>query len=337
MGKNTAAHTRAAAADPARIRAVIDRIQSSGIVTGGDGQTHEIGRWSLTPNRGRLLGQLCRAAGVEATLEIGMAWGLSTLYILEALADVHPDAAAHVVMDPFERERFYDGGLSAIREAGAEHMIDFAYEPSEIVLPRLLEQHREFDLVFIDGDHRFDGVFVDAVLANKLLRPGGVMVLDDAWFDPVFLTCRFLETNYGYELIGEVRHGGEAAPAYREAPKISEADGEMNPAFWRAQMRAYRKPTTERERGFFDFVRFELTELELPREAYRPHINLLSHDALAALERGDARLARVLLKRALKLDPLRAKTLFRLVRTYLPGWAARATSAAKNHRRKEAR
>jgi predicted O-methyltransferase YrrM len=325
------------APDAARIRATIERIQGSGTVIGSDGLRHEIGRWSLTPRRGRMLGDLCRADGVKATLEIGMAWGLSTLYILEALADAHPDASCHVVMDPYEGERFHDGGLGAVRDAGAEQMLEFYREPSEIVLPRLLERGRQFDLVFIDGDHRFDGVFVDAVLANKLLKPGAVMVLDDAWFDPVFLTCKFLESNYGYELIGEVKGRGDTAQAYREAPRISGSDGDLNPAFWRAQMRAYRKPLVERERGFFDFVRFELTELDLPRAAYKPHVNLLSHDALNALAHGDERLARRLLMRALKLDPLRAKTYFRFVRTYLPAWMARATSGAGRRRKQEAR
>jgi predicted O-methyltransferase YrrM len=328
---------REAAPEAARIRATIERIQETGIVAGGDGRRHEIGRWSLTPRRGRMLGDLCRAQGVKATLEIGMAWGLSTLYILEALADAHPDASCHVVMDPYERERFHDGGLSAVRAAGAEQMLEFYPEPSEIVLPRMLERGRQFDLVFIDGDHRFDGVFVDAVLANKLLKPGAVMVLDDAWFDPVYLTCKFLESNYGYELIGEVKGSGDTAQAYREAPRISDSEGALNPAFWRAQMRAYRKPLIERERGFFDFVRFELTELDLPREAYKPHVNLLSHDALDALARGEVRLARRLLMRALRLDPLRAKTYFRFVRTYLPGWMARATSGERRRAKQEAR
>ena len=324
-------------ADPARIRAVIEQAQQSGFIVGEDGQRREIGRWSLTPDRGRLLGELCRAEGVGATLEIGMAWGLSTLYILEALAQAHPDASPHVVMDPYERERFHNGGLRAIRDADAEHMLEFYPEPSEIVLPRLIEQRRQFDLVFIDGDHRFDGVFVDAVLANKLLKPGAVMVLDDAWFDPVFLTCRFLETNYGYELIGAAKGGGEAGSAYRDAPRISESDGGFNPAFWRPQMRAYRKPLLERERGFFDFMRFELTDLDLPREAYKPRVNLLSHEALDAMSRGDSPAARRLLVRALRLDPLRAKTYFRLVRTLLPGWVARATSGPRHRPKKGVR
>jgi len=39
------------------------------------------------------------------------------------------------------------------------------------------------------------------VYADRLLAPGGVVVVDDSWADPVFLACRFLETNYGYTLL----------------------------------------------------------------------------------------------------------------------------------------
>jgi len=31
----------------------------------------------------------------------------------------------------------------------------------------------------VDGNHRFDAVFVDLYYLGRLLRPGGVMFLDD--------------------------------------------------------------------------------------------------------------------------------------------------------------
>ena len=39
---------------------------------------------------------------------------------------------------------------------------------------------REFDLVYIDGDHSFDAVICDLEKYSKLVRAGGFLVMDDA-------------------------------------------------------------------------------------------------------------------------------------------------------------
>lgn len=40
-------------------------------------------------------------------------------------------------------------------------LVEFHAEESQIVLPRLLAEARRFDLAFVDGNHRFEGVFLD--------------------------------------------------------------------------------------------------------------------------------------------------------------------------------
>jgi hypothetical protein len=53
------------------------------------------------------------------------------------------------------------------------------------VLPRLREEGRSFDLVYIDADHRFDAVLLDTVLSWSLVRVGGYLIWDDyLWGDP---------------------------------------------------------------------------------------------------------------------------------------------------------
>jgi hypothetical protein len=52
-------------------------------------------------------------------------------------------------------------------------LVEFHSEESQIALPRFLTERRSFDLAFVDGDHRFDGVFVDLCYLGRLLRSGG--------------------------------------------------------------------------------------------------------------------------------------------------------------------
>lgn len=50
-------------------------------------------------------------------------------------------------------------------------------------LPRLLEAQRSFDIIYVDGSHAAWAVYVDLCYAAALLRPGGLMILDDYWHD----------------------------------------------------------------------------------------------------------------------------------------------------------
>jgi len=56
---------------------------------------------------------------------------------------------------------------------------------SQQTLPKLVAQKKQYDFIYVDASHRADDTFVDAYYANKLLKPGGLIIFDDfAWKDP---------------------------------------------------------------------------------------------------------------------------------------------------------
>lgn len=294
------------------IRARIEETYRTGKVRGEDDVEYSIRDTSVTPERGRFLADLCRAEKPAATLEIGMAWGLSTLCILEALSEKEAPEGAHVVADPFQSTRWHGAGMRAIRDAGATKMIEFHEEPSEILLPRLLAQKQIFDLAFIDGNHRFDAVFVDLIFVNRILKPGGVIILDDAWFDPVYLACRFAETNLGYLPVAAFSKNDRAA---------NNSSGTDS----RPLMRAYRKPMIEKQRDIFHFVPFfDGVEGTQTREERR-----LREEGMQALAHRDSANARRAFVQALRLNPRRVNTWMRFLRTFLPAWLVRSTSGRR--------
>jgi predicted O-methyltransferase YrrM len=77
-------------------------------------------------------------------------------------------------------------------------MVEFHNGESQLVLPRLLEDGRRFDLAFVDGNHRFDGVFVDLVYLGRLIRPGGVVFVDDYQLPAVARAASFFVANVGW-------------------------------------------------------------------------------------------------------------------------------------------
>jgi hypothetical protein len=64
----------------------------------------------------------------------------------------------------------------------------------------MVSEGRAFDLGFVDGDHRFEGVFLDLYYMTRLVRPGGVVVVDDMWMPSVRVAVSYAERNLGATL-----------------------------------------------------------------------------------------------------------------------------------------
>jgi len=109
-------------------------------------------------------------------------------------------AARHVALDPFQTTRYSNCGLQFLREAGVAPLVEHHAERSETALPRFLHEGRMFDFGFIDGNHRFDGVFLDLVYLGRLVRPGAVVIVDDYQLPAVSWAVSFFQTNVGWTI-----------------------------------------------------------------------------------------------------------------------------------------
>ena len=74
-------------------------------------------------------------------------------------------------------------------------LLDFREDFSHNVLPELLRNNAKFDFIFIDGDHKFDGEFVDFYFADLLLEKQGYILLHDTWMRSTQLVMQFIKTN----------------------------------------------------------------------------------------------------------------------------------------------
>ena len=50
----------------------------------------------------------------------------------------------------------------------------------------------------MDGNHRFDGIFLDLVYLGRLLRPGAIVVADDYQLPAVARAVSYCVTNLGW-------------------------------------------------------------------------------------------------------------------------------------------
>ena len=69
--------------------------------------------------------------------------------------------------------------LNNLRTADSDFSINFIEGDSADVLPRLIDAGKLFDVIYVDGDHEYDGVTSDLKNSEKLLSEGGVLVMDD--------------------------------------------------------------------------------------------------------------------------------------------------------------
>jgi predicted O-methyltransferase YrrM len=139
-------------------------------------------------SEGEYLHQLVRASGFRKTLETGFGLGVSAASIMSA------SGGRHVAIDPFQAH--YDNcGLKNLETLGLTRNLEFYGDYSHNVLPRLLAQGRTFEFIFIDGDHKFDGQFVDFYYASSLIEQGGFIVLHDTWMRGTSYLTSYVRSN----------------------------------------------------------------------------------------------------------------------------------------------
>ena len=125
---------------------------------------------------------------LKKTLEVGFAIGRSAAHIIAATQ------SHHQVIDPFQ-EDYGSWGIKNLKQLGLEGHYTLHEKLSHEALPQLLAEGLKFDFIFIDGDHRFDGAFIDFYYCDLLLKPGGFVLLHDTWMRPIRLIMSFINTN----------------------------------------------------------------------------------------------------------------------------------------------
>jgi predicted O-methyltransferase YrrM len=162
---------RRAGADPADIDEVADRL-------GGIKFT--------TPENGRLLHDFILDNRIEDILEIGFHHGVSTCYLAAALAE---RGSGHIITLDHRISRDKDPNLpQLLDEFGFSEYATpvFAERSYTWELYRLLAEtstdrlsRQQFDFMFHDADHTWDGTSLAFFLGDLMLRPGGWMLFDD--------------------------------------------------------------------------------------------------------------------------------------------------------------
>lgn len=222
---------------------VLREILETRSVRGADGTVFPV--HSQIPGAdGEFLQQLILREKPKVSLEVGLAYGISALYLCEALTKC--GAQRHIVIDPVQHGQgpdqnlHYDSsawqklawspetgwrgiGLLNLERAGFSGLIEHLNQPSHAALPSLAARKEKIDFAFIDGWHTFDYVLLDFFYIDMLLRVGGVIAFDDSNYPAIRKVLRYVLTNRRYSVIQEQRvSGGSRSIKGRAISRISE-------------------------------------------------------------------------------------------------------------------
>lgn len=170
----------------------IDAIYTSRKVTGNSGAEHPLTAEIDREEGAFLHGIIAADPGVVRTLEVGCAYGLSSLHICQALRG--RAGARHTIIDPFQNTQWDGVGVRHLARAGVD-FFRLIEERSEFALPSVLGAEAgegKYDFVFVDGWHTFDHTLLDCFYATRLLRVGGYLVIDDLVIPPVRRTADYI-------------------------------------------------------------------------------------------------------------------------------------------------
>jgi len=174
-------------------------IYATGQVEDKDGNAIDCFPTSVPYETGALLYDLIREHGLSRTVEIGMAYGMSALFICQALRDGGP--GKHTAIDPAQDTSWKSIGRLNIERAGLGDLFRFFNGTSHAVLPQLLLDGESFDFAFVDGMHLFDYTLIEFFYLDKMLETGGYIAFDDIGLPSVRKALSFILRNRSYEIV----------------------------------------------------------------------------------------------------------------------------------------
>ncbi|HOK07732.1 MAG TPA: class I SAM-dependent methyltransferase [Syntrophales bacterium] len=183
----------------------------------------------ISLSEGIFLERIVKDIRPGVSLEVGVAFGVSSLFICGALKEI--GGRRHIAIDlgPIRKEGSneldrFGLGIYNLERCGYSHLLEIWESPSELALPELLRRGRRIQFAFIDGWHSFDHTLVDFFYVNKMLDVGGVVAFHDAVHPNVRKVIRHVMTYPAYRLYGAseiekpvfstTRKGPEKAIAY---------------------------------------------------------------------------------------------------------------------------
>ena len=153
----------------------------------------------------------------EKSLEVGFAYGISAMFILEKHHQNGSIDSAHLVIEP---DSFWGNAATHnIEKEGLSNYLRIHKDYSDKILPQLYHENYRIQYAYIDTTKLLDVVLQDFYFINKILDVGGVVILDDCggYWPGIQKVARFINSLPHYEFLK-----GHKKYTHRSKRKIGE-------------------------------------------------------------------------------------------------------------------
>lgn len=179
-----------------KARARLVQMAEEGWVTAPNGEKITV-KAGLSEDECCLIHEIVRKNSFSRSLEVGCAYGISTLTICDAISTQSDHK--HTAIDKTQSGYWRNVGLGGVEEC-AFSSFELLEEDSALALPSLVKDGGMVDFALIDGWHSFDHALIDFFYINRILRVGGIVALDDASSRSVNKVARYVRKYPCYEL-----------------------------------------------------------------------------------------------------------------------------------------
>src|ERR1700730_12924323 len=139
------------------VAAILERILAAGTVEDEHGNALPL-HSNISAHEGQRISACIRRCGIERTLEVGCASGISSLYICDAISK--QQNPHHIVIDPEQSTNWHSVGVQNMRRALLTFW-ELLQRPSALALPSLLGNALKVQFALIGVPHPFSQVLLN--------------------------------------------------------------------------------------------------------------------------------------------------------------------------------
>jgi hypothetical protein len=121
-----------------QIHRVTEDLLRTGTATGADGNERQVFPVALPQREAVALRDWVLHERSVHTIEVGLAFGFSTLHICEGLLLNGNQDASNVAIDPHQITGYSSVGLRVLENAGVAHMVEYHEDESQMLLPQFV-------------------------------------------------------------------------------------------------------------------------------------------------------------------------------------------------------
>jgi predicted O-methyltransferase YrrM len=130
-----------------------------------------------TTTLGRLCYLACRHARPQVVIETGVAYGVTSSYVLQALTENKQGVLHSIDLPPLAREAKQQVGRFVPQELRGPWRLEIG--SAKVLLPKIVKRSGKIDMFVHDSLHTYAHMSWEFEVALSALKPGGVVVADD--------------------------------------------------------------------------------------------------------------------------------------------------------------